>query len=180
MRPNRGGLRLDPALGLEIATLDKEAKRATPVGLRGNVRPLCECPCANAEQTVAQTLTTATWTRITLGLSVVDNDGIVDLANDIIVIKYPGIYGMWGTVHFAASAGGGSRYSRFLVNGGAKRQTGGWVPVTTSTIAVPCEYMATLAVGQQIELQGFQNSGGNLNTFITDGPSNIVVAWMGP
>lgn len=179
MRPNRGGLRPDPAQGLEIATLDKEAKRATPVGLRGNVRPLCECPCANAEQTVAQTLTNLTWTRITLGLSVVDNDGIVDLANDIITIKYPGTIGMWGTVHFAAAAGG-SRYSRFLVNGGAKRQAGGWDVVTTSTIAVSTHYMASMQVGQQIELQGFQSSGGNLNTFVTDGPSNLMVAWMAP
>lgn len=179
MRPNQGGLRLDPARGPEPWTLDKEPKRATPVGLRGNVRPLCECPCANAEQTVAQALITATWTRITLGATVVDNDGIVDLANDLIVIKYPGIIGMWGTVHFAA-APGGSRYSRFLVNGAAKAQSGGWDVVTTSSIAVPCHYMAPLLVGESIALEGFQNSGGNLNTYVTDGPSHIVVAWMGP
>lgn len=180
MRTDLGGLRRDP-LRQERAPLDRESKRGIASGVR-MVQPLCGYPAARIVQTGAQTLTNITWTAITMDSTTFDNDGIADLANDQVIVKFPGLYLLTGLVDFAIKAtptAAESRYARFLVNGVGVGESGGYRLADGAQIRVQCNEMVSLSRGGTIKLQGYQDSGGNLNTFVTTNASFLAAVWVG-
>lgn len=180
MRFSQGGLRLDPARGLELSTLDREPKRSNASGV-GQVHPDSAFPVARIHQTVAQTIFAA-WTTVTMDSETFDNDGIGDLANDRIVVKFPGFYALFGCIKWASvatPAAGDSRFARFLVNGASIRESGGWRVADGQQVRVVCSDVVSLSRGGTVALQGFATAAGVL-TVMTDGPPALAVAWLGP
>lgn len=182
MRFSQGGLRLDPARGLELSTLDREPKRSNASGV-GQVHPDSAFPAAKIYQTVAQSIPTggANFTTVTMDSEMFDNDGIGDLANDAIVAKFPGIYHVVGLVTFAVAAGGGYRFAGLQLNGTAFGQAGPLTPGTGHIARVVCHDMVSLARGDVLKLQAWQDSGAGLLTVVTLNLRSFLAAfWVGP
>ena len=117
---------------------------------------------ANADQTVAN----ATWTTINMNLLAWDFMGnALQTGDEQIVVKRAGIYLIMGRVEWAAN-NVGSRFVGWALNG-ASTPVDSYGPylVTGSFTSRPgFSAMASLDIGDTVELQGYQNSGGNLST----------------
>lgn len=176
MRTDLGGLRRDP-LRPELLTLDKEPKRNA---LRGNWLPLGIFPSARISQTVAQTIF-GVFTTVTMDATTFDNDGIASLGTDQIIVKFPGLYAVWGRVMWAAVPTPGvtdTRKARLLINGVGTSEEGGWRVADAQTVGVTCQDVVSLARGGTIALQGFATAAG-VATLVTSPPSALTVAWIG-
>ena len=123
-------------------------------------------PAFNGYQTTPQTLTTAVWTAISIDTETFDTDSGHDNVtnNTRYTIQVDGLYVILGTVAFAASATG-LRGSKIFKNGAVLIGSETLIAPgpATGTSAV-CQIAAQLVAGDYIELYGFQQSGGNLNT----------------
>lgn len=138
-------------------------------------------PLVRVSQTSVQTLTTNVWTAISMDTTVVDTYGMHSNVtnNTRATAIVTGWYWTSGAVAFAASATG-TRGARLAVNGnviagsaqfGPPSASGSFATVTTSLPLF-------LNAGDYVELQGVQNSGGNLNTLsATDLDSTLALLW---
>ncbi len=131
---------------------------------------LGEVPYAKMYQTSSQTLTTATWTTITMDAFSQDTmGGGVDLANEHIIIRRTGIYLIMGLVHFAADTTG-ARFAGISVNSIATPNFRffGFDPTGDPVRVGPATMPALLNVGDTIELMGWHGRGIDLDTAVTD------------
>ena len=124
---------------------------------------------AKLRQTVTQSLTTATWTSLTMDVEDKDLANGHSTASNTsrYVVAIAGELQVEGGVAFAADATG-VRGLRFAVNGVA--------PAQGRVVLPPCAAGGTelslcrtfpCVVGDYIELQAYQSSGGNLSTAYT-------------
>jgi hypothetical protein len=128
-------------------------------------------PIFKGYQTVAQTLTSGTFTAVLLDSEVVDSSGMHSTVSNTsrATAVYPGWYDKGGGCTFAANATG-RRLNRVVINNATV------VPASLSGIpanaaAIGWAYrsdFAYLNVGEYVEDQIFQDSGGNLATFVTN------------
>lgn len=141
-------------------------------------------PAALLRQTVAQSLTTATWVPITFTTE--DFDTVNGHDNSTNPSRYTAVYaGRYrcsGAVAFAASATG-RRLTKWMVNGSDVNGSGIYSPATAASVAkVPAATMDIyLNVGDYLELAATQESGGTINTAV-GGPTDtsiMCVRWAG-
>lgn len=155
-------------------------------GVRDPLAFLLARPMAELVQSVAQPLTTGVWTSITFDVEQFDNDPTGgSIAHDTAVNNsrftavYPGWYTLTGAVGFALSAAG-FRGTRWMYNGSVIAGSELLLPpVTTIAPASPARTKRVyLAPFDYVELQGFQNTGGALNTLVTaELQSSMGVLW---
>ena len=139
-------------------------------------------PFMAVTQTTTQTLTTAVWGAIGYDVSIVDTYGMHSNVtnNTRATAIVAGWYYPVGCVVIANNTTGvrGARIAKngTVIQGSAmlSNAAGG-----TSVSAVQCvSFPVFLNVGDYLELQGYQNSGGNLNTAAgTDLDSSFSVRW---
>jgi len=140
-------------------------------------------PAATLVQTSATTsLTSGTWGAIGFDSSTFDNYGMHSNVTNTsrATIQQAGKYLIAGTVAFAFNASG-DRGAKIMKNGAVVQgpyslspTSSGHTPsVATAGFILPC------AVGDYLELAGYQNSGGALNTLISvDQSSSLTVIWL--
>lgn len=144
-------------------------------------------PAARLRQTVAQILTTATYASITFTTEDFDDDpdGVGGHDNAVNTSRYTARYAGWyrlgGAVNFTSNATG-IRACRWTVNGtavNASESIGQSVSVGGfGSSAVARAEHVFLNVGDYVELQGRQDSGGNLNTDVNAAAmSSMSIAW---
>jgi hypothetical protein len=143
-------------------------------------------PIARLVQTVAQSITSAVATSLTFDTETVDTNVSATSQHDNVTnnSRFTAVYAGW------YSCGGGSGWAanvtnrrgiRWAVNGTAINGSNALVPATgTGTCQVPARReFVYLNVGDYVEAQGFQDSGGALNTAVsTDQQSNMTVRWV--
>jgi hypothetical protein len=156
--------------------------------LNSNVRDLgtywtTSRPMAQMRQTVAQTLTTAVFGSITFTTEDLDRDGGHDTVTNTsrYTAQTAGWYLVAGSVGFAGN-NTGRRGCRLAVNGTALN---GSLTIVASAGVGTCQIPAvtrivTLSANDYVEVQGIQESGGNLNTAVTaENQSTLTVVWVG-
>lgn len=143
-------------------------------------------PMADLLQIVAQSLTTATFTSLTFTSAAVDQDylGGTGHSNSTNTSRYTANYAGWyeisGGPAFAVNATG-NRGCRWAINGAAVTGTYVFVgAIATLDEAIPARTrMVYLNVGDYVELQGYQSSGGALNTSVfVEALSSMMVRWV--
>jgi hypothetical protein len=144
---------------------------------------LLKPPAAELRQIVAQTLTNSTGGAITFTASDVDQDYLTASnaghSNSVNTTRYtanfPGWYQLGGVVAFVPNATG-RRANWWAVNGSTLNAS---QCAYAATAASDCEVatrvkQAYLNIGDYVELFGYQESGGNLNTNTTGSASSGV------
>lgn len=151
---------------------------------------LLETPTAQAVQTVSQLIPTSAWTKLTLDSSLKDNDGIVDLANDKLVIQTPGWYEVEAGVGFlgvdTTHDPTGKRIAAVRLNGvtanGGLRSRRDVVPDRTGSRACwtgGAQSALFLNAGDYIELMAYQDSGVSRGTDVqTAAQPSLSVHWV--
>lgn len=171
-------------LGQNLAT-DVEAKfvvvDAAAAAGTANVAFLLAKPIAHLRQTSIQTLTTSTWTAITWQTEDVDSVSGHSGSASTYTCQRAGWYRLSGGVSFAANAVG-IRDARWVKNGTVVN--GSEADVTplagsSTTHLTARSILVLLAVGNTVELEAFQSSGGNLSTASSgSGMSSMSVEWV--
>lgn len=172
-----GGNQPDP-MRQELDAIWQAIKRVSAAGLKGHALPPAIFEACRLDQTVAQTgIVTGTWTTLTMDAAgIANNSAMANLASDQIEIKYPGLYLLLGLTEWEGVATG-NRFGRFLVTGANKGEVG---PLAgTGGARVQCHYLASLVRGDTVKLQGWQDSGANRSTAITNGGSWLAAVWVG-
>lgn len=153
--------------------------------IRDPIRFLLNKPAAELRQTVAQSIPDATWTSITFTTEDLDSDPTgtgahsTSSATSRYVAVYAGWYRVGGGVEFSVS-GTGQRGVAWAVNGTLVNASRTFISATAAVgMDAPARTkMVFLNVGDYVELQAYQNSGGPLNTFATsEAASSMSVAW---
>ncbi|HEX5997276.1 MAG TPA: hypothetical protein VFY84_19220 [Jiangellales bacterium] len=139
-------------------------------------------PIFRGRQTAAQTLTTSTFTAITLGTEDVDSAGGHSTVTN--TSRYTGQYAGW----YSGSGGAGFASNATLNRAADLRVNGTVLDGTQSNIAslsssttqlVISSELFFLNVSDYVELFAFQSSGGNLNTAVTgDQQPRLNVLWQ--
>ncbi|MEU6347230.1 hypothetical protein ABZ883_40560 [Streptomyces sp. NPDC046977] len=129
----------------------------------------------------AQSLSTATFTSITLDQETIDSDGGHSTTTNPsrYVIQVPGTYFLLGEACFPSNATG-NRGSRLQVNGANVQGAATMIPTASgNACGAPAGALVALNAGDYVEIQGFQSSGGALNTATaTDLSSSLKVLWV--
>jgi hypothetical protein len=121
-------------------------------------------------QTVAQSLANATWTAITLDSEQLDsyNGHSTSSNTSRYVCQVAGWYTVSGTVCFASNVSG-PRGARIQVNGTAMEGLASFMQTVSAAadagMTTPTRDVV-LAVNDYVEVAGYQNSGGALNTAV--------------
>lgn len=156
-------------------------------GFRDAIRFLMEPPIANLRQSSAQSLANATLVAIQLNAFDVDSDvdgvgGHDTVTNNTrFTARYPGWYAPSGGVGFATN-GSNWRAVEFAVNGIAVNGSG--VQISSASTTAPTMLPARtplvyLDTSHFLEIYGWQNTGGALNTAVTtvQQPS-MTIRWV--
>lgn len=142
-------------------------------------------PICKARQATLQSIPSGAFTSITLDAEDVDTDvdgvgGHDNVTNNSrFTARYPGYHSISGGCSFASNVTG-RRGVRVAVNGTA---VNGSTVVLAATIAASVvvgndRNLVYLNVGDYVELQAFQDSGGALNTVsTTDSQPRLMVSW---
>lgn len=166
----------DPVLAADLNTNIRD----------GYLYQLQNRPAARAAATAATTAVTGTWTVINFALAeqtfdIVDNTFSIANRFDVVV---PGLYLVTGCVSWANNGTGG-RAIRFTVTTGATTYTQIGIKSCQATPAggIPTALTMTrllyLAKADILRMEGFQTSGGNLNTNTANGEiSSLQVLFM--
>lgn len=156
-------------------------------GALWNAGPKALCDWATAQpvfagyQATLQSVTSGTWTSLSIDTETLDSDG--GHSNVTNTTRYTaqiaGTYLVLGFAAFASNATG-VRGSRLALNGTAIRGSQTNVNTCSSSVwSSPCWAVTAMAVGDYVEVQGFQNSGGALNTNNgTDCTTSLAVFWL--
>ncbi len=148
---------------------------------------LLKRPMARLRQIVAQSLTNGTFTAITFTTHDVDQDwaggtGHSDSSNTSrYTANYAGWYMLTGGISYAVSATG-VRGAYWYVNGSpiSGTETMGPASAAVNHGTAARGEMMYLNSGDYVELNGYQTSGGALNTAVTGvAMSTMNVVWMG-
>lgn len=132
-------------------------------------------PLCVMRQNVVQSLTSGTWTALTFDITDTDQGNLVNPAGQHSIVTnttrftavWPGQYLLDGAAAFTLNATG-VRGARWAVNGTAVGAGTGSLDQTTAaafgpSVGAPGQ-LVFLNIGDFVELQAFQNSGGALNT----------------
>lgn len=93
-------------------------------------------------------------------------------------VKVPGLYSVTATPTFASNAIG-QRHSQVTVNGAVAAQ-GASVAPQPNLARISCAAILKLAINDVVNVNLYQESGGNLNTTTGVGTGTLTVAWLGP
>ena len=154
--------------------------------IRDPIAFLLARPRAELRQTAAQAFVTATITAVQFNAEDVDTDvsGTGGHDNAVNNTRWTAVYAGWyqvgGGVSFAVSAVG-DRFCWLRVNGTDVNGSMGFVAADATGLAVPmCRTkLVFLNVGDYVELIGYQDSGGNLNTGVTTREQpNMTIIWQ--
>ncbi len=140
-------------------------------------------PIANLRQATTQTLANGTYTSISFDSEDIDTDnGHSNVTNNTrYTIQRTGYYELSGGVMFAANTTGG-RATRWTVNGTPVNASSNQVPANAATLLAGVAVRTIIRfclVADFIELQGYQGSGGNLDTFASaQDQSSMSIKWI--
>lgn len=142
-------------------------------------------PVARSRQTSTQTLTTGVYGAVTMTTEDFDSHSGHSTSSNTsrytVQTGWAGIYQLSGGVAFAANATG-TRGSRWSKNGTALSASSTQFANTGAGTAcrIPADTISVdLAVGDYVELEAFQDSGGNLATFATgENASYVDIAFV--
>ncbi len=140
-------------------------------------------PIATLRQTTTQTLTSGVYAAITLDSEDVDTDvGHSNVTNNSrYTIPQTGYYEFNGGIVFAANTSGG-RAGRWTLNGTALNGSSNQVPPNAASLVAGLgmrTMILFLVAGDFVQMEGYQSSGGNLNTFATaETQSTMTVRWL--
>jgi hypothetical protein len=137
-------------------------------------------------QTVAQTLTTAVSTDITMDVEDVDTDSGHSIVTNTYLYTFntAGSYLLIGTLAMAASATG-DRAAWFhgtfnsVATDLAQTQFLASTAGASGTYATISALVTGVLVGDSVSLRGLQNTGGNLLTTTAKGGCRLQVLWIG-
>jgi len=153
--------------------------------IRDPIRFLLNKPIAELRQTVAQSLASGAWQSLTFTTEDVDTDpaGTGGHSNSVNTSRYTAVYAGWylcsGGVGFDASAVG-DRGIRWMVNGTAVLGSGVFLATSPLlTTLVPARVKRILLnLGDYLEMQAWQDTGGALNTNVSgENQSSMSIAW---
>lgn len=154
--------------------------------LRDPLLFLMKRPMAELIQIAAQSLANSTFTSLTFTSFIVDQDylGGTGHSNSVNPSRYTANFAGWyeisGGVAFATNATG-NRGSRWAVNGSVVSGSYTFVgAIATVDEAIPARTKQVyLNVNDYVELQGWQSSGGALNTSVfVEAQSTMMVRWV--
>jgi hypothetical protein len=135
-------------------------------------------------QATTQLLTNNTVAAISLDMELVDSDGghSPTVNNSRYTAQVAGWYAVSGVVSFVSN--GSVVRLAYIVKNGTGGTVGAYVEYTAASAgitSVPLNVqIVQLNVGDYVELYGFQNSGGSLNTSVTtQSTSSMSVWWVG-
>lgn len=132
-------------------------------------------------QGTAQSISSATFTSLTLDTETIDSDGGHSTVTNPsrYTIQVAGTYFLLGQACFPSNATG-NRGCRLQANGANIQGGASLIPAATgNACGVPCSAMVSLSVGDYVEIQGYQTSGAALNTANpTDFSSGLRVLWI--
>ncbi|MFE9844667.1 hypothetical protein [Streptomyces goshikiensis] len=139
-------------------------------------------PVFRGYQATLQSLATGVWVSISLDTEAVDSDGGHSTVTNPsrYVCQVAGLYLVGGAVAFAAN-GTGYRGARMLLNGSSSITAAAAFLPATSAGSQGMTVLGTvqLAVGDYVEIQGSQNSGGSINTVVaSDLACGMTVLWI--
>ena len=150
--------------------------------IRDGLNFLLAEPLLVVTQTTTQTLTTAVWASLNFDVSIVDTYGMHSNVtnNSRATAIVAGWYVPTGCAVIANNTTG-VRGARFAKNGTAIQGTAILSNASSGTSVssvAAVSFPVFLNVGVYLEIQGFQNSGGNLNTAAgSDLDSSFTVRW---
>lgn len=155
--------------------------------VEGQIARLDNPAVAQVRQTTAQTIANNTWTSLIFQVDDIDTHnghltGVSDNQRRY-TAQVAGMYLLSGCVAWAASSAG-QRWSRWARNGTeingslASAEANG----SGQQMAVARTMVVSLGVGDYIELQAWQSSGGNLDTYVgvTAAQSSMTVVRLRP
>jgi|SRR5881394_3394713 len=154
--------------------------------VRDPINFLLTPPIAVLRQTVAQTITTGTMTAATFDTEDLDTNVSATSQHDNVTnnTRFTAVYAGWyqvsGGTGYSANVTN-RRANRWAVNGASLSGTGVYLPTTpTGTCETPSRtFFLFLNVGDYVEFQIYQDSGGNLNTAVsTDQQTTMMVRWV--
>lgn len=148
--------------------------------LRDAINFLTNRPTAMVYQTAAQSLANGAFTAITMDSTILDTYGQHSNTtnNSRFTCQLAGWYSVSGGVSYLTNTTG-SRGALIYKNGAALTQaTGGIVAASNALhVAMTGEFLIQLAVGDYVELYGWQNSGGALSTAGSGYYPYLYVRW---
>lgn len=134
---------------------------------------LMKPPIFRLRQTVVQSLTSGVWTAVTFTTEDVDTDvdGVGGHDNAVNTSRYTARYAGWYEVSFMANiaaSAAGQRGGRVAVNGTAITGSESFIDATAAGgIELPASTaLVFLNVGDYVEAQALQSSGGAINTAV--------------
>lgn len=137
------------------------------------------------QETTATSLLTGVWTSIGMDAQELISDHVTHSTttnNSQVTIQVPGVYELSGKVSFGSNTTG-RRLVRWLVNGSAILASEISMPPASAFPMVPAAVIRTrLAVGDYVEIQADQDSGGTINTQVgqyTTVGSYMSGRWVG-
>lgn len=141
-----------------------------PRSLANELVDVADTRALRVHDETTQTLTTGTWTTILC--DTIDYQfemyGSYDTSTGLFTVRRGGIYLVTGHCSFALGSAAGSRFVRIIHTGVGKASAGGYSVPNTLVVRIGTTYVADLDLGDTIGVQGFQNSGGNLDTNAAD------------
>lgn len=157
-------------------------------GLRDPLLFLMNRPIFRGRANAAQSLSNSTWTSLNLAVEIVDSaqggsgGHSTSVNTSRFTAEYTGWYLVSGVAHFAGNTTG-RRGARLAVNGSALDSSASVIYATGSnSIGVPCHaQLVSLTAGDYVELQGFQDTGGALNSGVAgtgDLNTSMTVIWQ--
>lgn len=137
-------------------------------------------PIAEVYQTLAQNLANGAFTAIAMDSSIIDTDGqhSNSVNNSRVTCQVAGWYSVSGGIGYLTNATG-ARGAVIYKNGAALAQASGAITAASPAlhVATAGEFLIQLAVGDYVELYGFQSSGGTLATAGSGYYPYLYVRW---
>jgi hypothetical protein len=151
---------------------------------RDNLNYLLAPPHCELRQTVAQSITTGTWTDITFDTEDVDSDGghstVTNTARYMATTA--GWYLVSGAIDWAANASVVRRGARWAVNGTVINGSENVGPGSASQVCTAVARTIKVFLNgttDYVTLQGFQDTGSSLNTAVAVGQQpTMSVLWV--
>lgn len=153
--------------------------------IRDPLNFLLNKPVAELRQTVLQSLPSGAWTSITFTTEDIDTDvsGTGGHSNSVNTSRYTAVYPGWylcsGGVGYVATATA-QRGTRWTVNGTAVNGSATFVPTTAAfdVLIASRTKRIFLNVGDYVEMQAWQDTGGLLNTNVSaENQSHMSIGW---
>jgi len=141
---------------------------------------LGQVPAGRAISSVVQTIPSATSAIIAINSGPLNQGDMISNVDDAFIISRPGVYAISGSIAWAANPSG-ARQTRILVNGATQAadvsNAGG-----AGSIRQNVSSLNRLKAGDEIQLGAFQNSGGDIDTAVSNPQGAVWLSafWAGP